>query len=110
LKRLHQVFGMLGQKLPAKSSPAIRGLVEEAQEIIEEGWEEDVVSSDLALIAVAQKVEHFEIAGYGTARTLARQMGLTEGERLLSDSLEEEEKTDLLLAQIADPLLAECGL
>ncbi len=63
------------------------------------------VTADLALIAAAQKVEHYEISGYGTLRTLARQIGELEVSKLLTQTLGEEESADFLLSEIAKPIL-----
>ena len=83
------------------------GLLEEGNEVIEEGKEKDDVAADLALIAAAQKVEHYEISAYGTARAMAGQIGLPEVAALLGKSLAEEEIADNLLTQIARELMSE---
>ena len=77
----------------AKSKPCkgMAGLLEEGEEVIEEGEEKDDVAADLSLIAAAQKVEHYEISAYGTARTMAGQIGRPDVAELLSKSLAEEE-------------------
>src|SRR5947209_3570487 len=72
IERLNQVFELLGEKAEPKPCKAMAGLVAEGQEKIAESKEKDPVSSDLALINAAQKVEHYEISGYGTVRSLAR--------------------------------------
>src|SRR4051812_9186455 len=77
------------------------GLLEEGNEIIQEGQDQNDAFADLALIAAAQKVEHYEISGYGTARTLAEQIGRPDVAMLLSRTLAEEEVADNLLTQIA---------
>ena len=74
--------------------------------MIKEGKEMENVASDLALIASAQKVEHYEISGYGTARTMAQQIGRPDVANLLSKTLAEEEKADNLLTQVAGPLMS----
>ena len=107
VQRLKQVFELLGEKAEPKACKAMMGLVEEGQETIEEGAEKEDLAADLALITAAQKVEHYEIAGYGTVRTLARQIGAYEAEKLLTHSLGEEESTDHLLTEIAKPLLQQ---
>jgi Mn-containing catalase len=86
------------------------GLIEEGQETIQEGKNMNAVAADLALIAAAQRVEHYEIAAYGTARTLARQVGELECTTLLSHTLGEEESTDYLLTAIADPLIQQASV
>ena len=107
VERLKEVFGLLGVGAKAKPCKGMAGLIEEGQEVIDEGEEQDDVAADLALIAAAQKVEHYEISGYGTARTLAGQAGLPVVAALLSKSLAEEEIADNLLTQIARELMSE---
>jgi Mn-containing catalase len=77
---------------------------------MEEGQELEAAAADLALIAAAQKVEHYEISAYGTARTLAGQAGLPLAAELLSKSLAEEELSDNLLTQIARELMSEARI
>ena len=107
VERLKEVFGLLGVTAKAKPCKGMAGLVEEGEEIISEGEDKDEVAADLALIAAAQKVEHYEISAYGTARTLAGQAGLPEIASLLNKSLAEEEISDNLLTQIARELMSE---
>ena len=83
------------------------GSVEEGEEVIEEGQQLDDAASDLALIAAAQKVEHYEISAYGTARTMAGQIGLAVAAELLNKSLAEEEIADNLMTQLARELMSE---
>jgi ferritin-like metal-binding protein YciE len=99
-KRLEQVFKALGEKAKGKTCHAMQGLVEEAKEIMGEDMDEDVM--DAALIAAAQKVEHYEIASYGTVRTYAQLLGNQEAARLLQQTLDEEGKTDKLLTKLAE--------
>jgi Mn-containing catalase len=107
VERLKEVFALLG--VPAKSKPCkgMAGLVEEGEEVIQEGKEIDDAAADLALIASAQKVEHYEISAYGTARTMAGQAGLPVAAALLNKSLAEEEVADNLLTQLARELMSE---
>jgi len=107
VQRLKSAFELLGAKAQPKPCKAMLGLVEEGQETIGEGKERTDVAADLALIAAAQKVEHYEIAGYGTARTLARQIGEREVATLLSHTLGEEEAADSLLTALAMPLMQQ---
>ncbi|BDC50469.1 hypothetical protein F183_A27850 [Bryobacterales bacterium F-183] len=103
--RLRLIFEMMGRSPEAKTCPAINGLIEEGRQIVEESKSKDPVAADLALIAAAQGVEHYEISCYGTARALARQLGEMPIANLLSMSLGEEESADFLLTSVADPLL-----
>jgi len=107
VQRLEQAFNLLGEKASPKPCKAMMGLVEEGQETIKEGSRKDQLAADLALITAAQKVEHYEISGYGTVRALARQIGERDVEKLLSHTLGEEESTDFLLTEIAKPLIQE---
>ena len=79
----------------------MEGLVEEGSETIEDGKEKPDAIADLALIAAAQKVEHYEIASYGSARDWAEQLGLTEHATLLQQTLDEEKHADRLLTDIS---------
>lgn len=110
IERLRKIFELLGEKAQPKPCPAMIGLVKEGDETIAEGRERAAMVADLALIAAAQKVEHYEIASYGTARALARQIGEIECARLLTHTLGEEESADSLLTAIADPLLQQATL
>lgn len=100
VKRLDQIFETLGEKAKGKKCLAMEGLVNEAKEHMSEDMAEDVM--DAALIGMAQKIEHYEIAGYGTARTYAKLLGNKEIQRLLQQTLDEEGKTDKLLTQLAE--------
>jgi Mn-containing catalase len=107
VERLKEVFGLVGVTAKSKTCKGMQGLLEEGEEVIAEGEDKDPASADLALIAAAQKVEHYEISGYGTARTLAGQAGLPVVAALLSKTLAEEEVSDNLLTQIARELMSE---
>ena len=99
-KRLQQIFDKLGKKPTGKKCAAMEGLIEEGKEMMGEDMEEDTM--DAALISVAQKVEHYEIASYGTVRTYAQLLGNKEAARLLQQTLDEEGKTDKLLTELAE--------
>jgi Mn-containing catalase len=107
VERLKECFTLLGAQPKAKHCKGMAGLLEEGAEVIEEGNEKDSVAADLALIASAQKVEHYEISAYGTARAMAGQIGLPAVGALLSKSLAEEEIADNLLTQVARELMSE---
>ena len=110
VERLKKVFELLGEKAQPKPCKAMLGLVEEGQETIQEGKDKEPIAADLALITAAQKIEHYEISGYGTVRTLARQLGELEAATLLSHTLGEEESADFLLTTVAKPLLQQATL
>ncbi|MCE3282783.1 MAG: hypothetical protein K0Q66_1520 [Chitinophagaceae bacterium] len=109
VERLEQVFEMMGKKAQAKKCPAMQGLIEETNEVIEE-TEDDTYTRDCALIVSAQKAEHYEIATYGSLVTLARAMGHSEAADLLQETLDEEKETDELLTQIAEGHINEEAL
>jgi Mn-containing catalase len=107
--RLEKAFELLGEDAEPKSCRAMQGLIEEGKEKMEEASEKDELLADLSLISAAQKVEHYEIAAYGTARILAFQLGQREVGTLLSHTLGEEESSDYQLTVIAKPLLQEAA-
>jgi len=98
--RLEKVFSILGQTAKSHTCEAMKGLIEEGSEAINAGGDPQV--RDAALIAAAQRVEHYEIAGYGTVRTLAEQLGQNEAARILQQTLDEEGACDKKLTQIAE--------
>ena len=98
--RLEQVFKSIGKTPQSKTCEAMKGLVEEGSEVINGTGDPDV--KDAALIAAAQRVEHYEIAGYGTVRTFAQRLGKTEAARLLQETLNEEAETDKKLTGLAE--------
>ena len=100
IKRLERIFKELDESPRGKKCVGMEGLVKEAQELIKEKPEADVL--DAGLIAAAQHVEHYEIAGYGCVRTWARQMGEDRQAELLQETLDEEEQTDRLLTGLAE--------
>jgi Mn-containing catalase len=110
VERLNEAFEMLGEDAEPKPCRAMIGLIEEGKEVIEEGAEKEELAADLALICAAQKVEHYEISGYGTAKALARQIGAVDVATLLSYTLGEEESADYLLTNIAKPLIQEASI
>jgi ferritin-like metal-binding protein YciE len=96
VRRLEQIFEMVGAKPEGIPCKAIQGIIEEGQEI------EDGEALDAGLIAAAQAVEHYEIARYGTLLAWAKQLGLSEAEGLIEETLVEEENTDQLLSELAE--------
>jgi Mn-containing catalase len=109
VERLKEVFELLEEKPRAKACKGMAGLVEEGQEVITEGKEKEEPAADLTLIGAAQRVEHYEIAAYGTSRAIAEQMGRTDIVKLLSQTLSEEEEADRLLTELAQPLLQQAA-
>jgi len=100
--RLDQIAEELDVSLRGKKCKGAEGLIEEGKQAMEE-FEDDVL--DAALIGAAQKVEHYEIAGYGTARTHANLLGLSKVARLLQQNLDEEGATDKKLTQLAESIV-----
>lgn len=100
IQRLQQVFETIGKRPQGKTCAAMDGLVEEGEEIMDEY--KDSPAGDAGLLAAAQAIEHYEITRYGTLAAWARQLGNEEAERLLRETLAEEEKTDKLLTDLAE--------
>jgi Mn-containing catalase len=107
VERLRLAFSAMGEEAKPRPCKGMKGLIEEGEETIKDNGGGDEFVADLALIAAAQKVEHYEIAGYGNAKVLARQLGLVEVAALLCQSLGEEESSDYMLTAITKPILQE---
>lgn len=100
VERLDRIFEMLGKSSRGKKCKGMEGLIEEGKEMMQEDMEPEVL--DAALIAAAQKVEHYEIAAYGTVRTYANLLGEKEHARILQETLNEEGETDKQLTRLAE--------
>jgi Mn-containing catalase len=109
VERLKHAFELLGEDAQPTPCKAMMGLIEEGKETIKDGEEQQEIIADLGLIAAAQRVEHYEISGYGTARGLARQIGAREVATLLSHTLGEEESSDYLLTELTKPLMQQAS-
>lgn len=103
---LEQVFELLGEKAAGKKCDAMAGLLEEAKGIMED-TDSGTMIRDAGLIIAAQKVEHYEIATYGTLRTFAENMGHTDVQNLLQQTLDNEKETDVALTEIAERFVNE---
>ena len=103
VERLEEIFERLNETPKGKTCQAMKGLVEEGSEILGEDGEESV--RDAGIIAAAQKVEHYEIASYGTVRTFAQLLGEDEAAELLQETLDEEGEADKLLTQLAQEIV-----
>ena len=103
VERLDQIGEALDIKMTGKKCKGMEGLIEEGKEIMSEDLEEDTL--DAGLIGAAQKVEHYEIAAYGTARAHANLLGLNKIARLLQQTLDEEGNTDRKLTQLAESII-----
>jgi ferritin-like metal-binding protein YciE len=100
--RLEQIFQALEEKPTGKHCNGMEGLIKEGGEAAEEDYEGD--AKDAALIGAAQRVEHYEIAAYGTVRAMAEKLGEDSAVRLLSQTLQEEKDTDVKLSDLADKM------
>lgn len=100
VNRLEQVFELIGEKPKSKTCEAMKGLIAEGEEVIDAQGDKSV--RDAALIAAAQRVEHYEIAAYGAARTFALRLGNSQVANLLQKSLDEEGAADHKLTEIAE--------
>jgi ferritin-like metal-binding protein YciE len=107
-KRLEEIVGQLGIAMPAEECESMKGLIAEGDKVIQEPG--DPTAKDAALIAAAQRIEHYEIAGYGTARTLAGELDLGDAKSLLDETLNEESNADKTLTQIATGGLFRSGV
>ncbi len=109
INRLKKIFEELDERPTGVKCKGMEGLVAEGEEKIKEGKKEEGAMKDISLIAAAQKVEHYEISGYGTARTLAENLGMDEAAELLQQTLDEEGEADKKLTEISEGILQEAG-
>jgi ferritin-like metal-binding protein YciE len=100
IERLEQIFEIIGKRAQGKTCPAIDGIIEEGEEILEEY--KDTSALDAGLVAAAQAVEHYEITRYGTLKRWAQLLGMKDAVKLLDQNLQEESKTDESLTKLAD--------
>ena len=106
VERLNECFSLLGETARAKPCKGMMGLVEEGKEVMEEGEAKEDAAADLALIGAAQRVEHYEISAYTTARNLAQQLRHSAVVEPLANNLAEKENSDILLNQVARSLMS----
>src|SRR6202045_2129464 len=107
VSRLEQIFEQLGEKASGKKCLGMEGLVKEGSETMKEDYSDEV--KDAAIIGAAQRVEHYEMAGYGTAKAFAELLGEDEHVALLEQTLEEEKETDEKLSQLAEEINSEAA-
>lgn len=105
IKRLEQIFQTLNEKATGETCKGMKGVIKEGDEIVSAGGDPSTV--DAGIISAAQRVEHYEMAGYGTVRNYAKLLGQEEHARLLQQTLDEEEKADKTLTQIASTVNVE---
>ena len=103
VQRLDQIFKQLGTRQKGQTCKGMEGLIKEGEEMIK--MKGDPAAIDAGLIAAAQRVEHYEIAGYGCVRTYAQQLGDQQGAKLLQQTLDEEGTTDKKLTQLAEQVI-----
>ena len=108
VKRVEEALGELGIAMPTEECKAMKGLIAEGEELIQKGG--DPTAKDAALIGAAQRVEHYEIAAYGTARQLADDCGYDSIKDLMDQTLDEESQADKLLTKIATGGMFKAGL
>jgi ferritin-like metal-binding protein YciE len=101
--RLEELGNMIGESLEGHECKGMKGLVEEGEEVMKEFTDSDVL--DAALIAAAQRVEHYEMAGYGCARTYANMLGFADQATILQRTLDEEGETDKRLTELAETVI-----
>jgi ferritin-like metal-binding protein YciE len=105
VERLEQVFEALSAKAQGKSCMGMKGLIEEGREQMELDGSDEL--RDAAIIGAAQRVEHYEISAYGTARTFAEKLGMNEVAELLQTTMDEEREADERLTEISETLLGD---
>lgn len=105
--RLERVFGVFGERPKSKPCPGMKGLVEEQQEIVSENQGQAML--DASLLGAAQKVEHYEIAGYSNCIALAQEIGMTDAVRLLEETLREEVEAERKLVRVGKRILKEAS-
>jgi ferritin-like metal-binding protein YciE len=108
VERLEQLFEQLDESPKGKTCRAMKGLIEEGSEILKEEGEESVL--DAGMIVAAQKVEHYEMASYGSVRTFANLLGQDEAARLLQSTLDEESETNEILNRLAESVVNQEAL
>ncbi len=108
VERLQQVFEMIGKRAQGKTCPAIDGIIEEGEEVMETF--KGLPALDAGLVAAAQAVEHYEMARYGTLRAWATSLGMTDAAALLDQTLQEEEATDESLTELAESSVNEAAV
>ena len=105
ISRLDRIFQMMQQKPTGETCKGMKGVIKEGEEIVSAGGDPSTI--DAGIISAAQRVEHYEMAGYGTVRTYAKLLGLQEMEKLLQQTLDEEAEADSKLTEIANTVNVE---
>jgi ferritin-like metal-binding protein YciE len=103
IERLEEVFKILGKAARGVQCEAINGIIEEGKEVMEDFA--DSAALDAGILAAAQAVEHYEITRYGSLKTWAQELGMTDAVGLIDQNLQEEKKTDMLLTELAEARL-----
>jgi ferritin-like metal-binding protein YciE len=108
VRRIEEVMSLVDLPFPREHCEGMEGLLKEGEEVVSSVGDPD--AKDAALIAAAQRVEHYEIAGYGTARTLAGELGYDRAKKLLDDTLDEESAADKKLTSLATGGMVRSGI
>jgi ferritin-like metal-binding protein YciE len=108
VRRLETIFREIGKDAKAETCDAMKGLIEEGEDLIDDI--ENTTLRDAGLIAAANRVEHYEIAGYGSAKSFAKQLGLKNAVTLLEQTLQEEKEADRKLTALAETMVNEEAL
>ena len=106
-QRLEQIFGTLNESAKGEKCKGLEGIIDEGKDVIDKVDDSPAAVADAAIIAAAQRVEHYEIAAYGTVRTFARRLGFEDQARLLDQTLQEEGETDKKLTTLAESYINE---
>lgn len=109
IERLNQVFELMGEPAKGHHCAGMKGLLEEGDEVAKREVDGDEMLGDAGIIGAAQKVEHYEMAAYGTLRNFAQKLGKEDVAELLEQTLEEEKEADEKLSQISEQLLEQAG-
>ena len=108
VQRLEQVFELFGLPAKAKTCAGMKGLLEEGEEVMDMDGSPELL--DAAIIGAAQRVEHYEMAAYGTVRTMAEKMGNDQAAQLLQETLDEEKEADETLTRVAEQVMANMNM
>jgi len=108
VQRLEQVFELFGMPAKAKTCAGMKGLLEEGEEVMDMDGSPELL--DAAIIGAAQRVEHYEMAAYGTVRTMAEKMGNDQAAQLLQETLDEEKEADETLTRVAEQVMANMNM
>ncbi len=107
VQRLERIFQLMDETPKGQKCKGLVGIIDEGEDMIDEGEDAPAAVCDAALISAAQRVEHYEIAAYGTVRTFARRLGYEDHAQILNETLQEEGETDKKLTSLAESYINE---